>query len=548
EGEPAPKKPTRKKHDDSTIVFNVGDRVRLAAARTSDTGSVLELVLVKGVPRARVLWDADNTEQFVDTAKLAVVETGMLAAIDRASSPLFDDDAGDSGRAAPVKFTDLCLKCGLAKHAGKCASSKKPATTTQAEAVAPAPHEALKILGYRRHPVAAVYPMMEGQAFEEFADLVQAHGLQDEIELIEVDGETWILDGSNRALACERRNVTPRFELYKGKTDLESLKLYSALKNGAGRRHLDPSIRAMIASDLAELGQGDRADRQTGQSTGLTQAEAGKKFGVSEKSVRRARVVKTKGTPKVNAAVMKGKLSVEAAEQVTKLSPKEQDAIADEALAKAEGRAVRSGRVRSLVKQQEKRDTVRKINEGRVLPPPLGPFGVIYGDYPWKYDNSDQHEGSRGHMGYPPMDFDEIIAHAREMRSRAAKDCVIALWVTNLYIPKIGAVIEAYGAEHRTMLTWPKPRAGVGTWPRGQTEHLVIASIGEPVHTLNELSTLLPAFAPYIDRAHSSKPTEVADLLTKHCSGPFLELFARAPREGWTVWGAESQKFASEAA
>lgn len=37
-------------------------------------------------------------------------------------------------------------------------------------------------------------------------------------------------------------------------------------------------------------------------------------------------------------------------------------------------------------------------------------------------------------------------------------------------------------------------------------------------------------------------------MLAKHCGGPFLELFAREEREGWTPWGAEVDKFSSEAA
>lgn len=442
---------------------------------------------------------------------------------------------------APVKFTDLCLKCGLAKHAGKCAQPAKVAAPT------PAPSSGPKILGYRRHPVAAAYPLLDGAAFEEFADLIEGSGLRDDIVLVEVDGETWILDGSNRALACERRKVEPRFMFYTGPKDIESLKSYSIDKNGAGRRHLDPSIRAMIASELADLGPGKPHQRQPGRASGLTQGEAGKKLGVSDRLVRRARVVRENGTTKIKEAVMRGKMAVEAAERASKLPANEQDEIADEALAKKDGSApLRTGRVSSLVKQKEKRATVRKINEGRVMPMPLGPFGVIYGDYPWLFENSDQHEGSRGHMGYPPMSLDEIIAHARETRSRAAENCILALWTTNWHIIKqMPQVLDAYGADHRTVITWPKEKAGVGTWPRGKTEHLVIASIGEPVHTLNELTTLLESYAL---REHSRKPDEVAELLLKHCSGPHLELFGRDQRQGWIVWGAEDRKFASEAA
>lgn len=76
----------------------------------------------------------------------------------------------------------------------------------------------------------------------------------------------------------------------------------------------------------------------------------------------------------------------------------------------------------------------------------------------------------------------------------------------------------------------------------------VTAHIGSPVHTLNEVSTLLASYKPEHPGEHSSKPAEVAELLRKHCAGPFLELFGRGPRDGWTVWGAEVDKFAAEAA
>ncbi len=403
-----------------------------------------------------------------------------------------------------------------------------------------------RILGMRRHPAAALFPLLEGEELAAFVERMRP-GQRDPIVRVTVGGETFILDGSNRGVACEILGLTPKFVDYEGSKDMDSLVAYSIDKNGDGRRHLDPSIRAMIVVESVKLlPRGNPGE--TGRSAGLTQAEAGKKLGVSERLVRRAAVVQSQGSAKLKDAVMKGKLAVDAAEKVARLPKDKQDKIADEALAKKSGQ-MKAGRVIALAKQEEKRAIVRKINEQRVAPMPAGPFGVIYGDYPWLYENSDQHEGSRGHMGYPPMTLDQILAHAREASKRAAKDCVLALWVTNAHvIDNIGKVIAAYGATHHTMWTWPKPKAGVGTWGRGQTEHLVIASIGNPVHTLNEVSTLLQPYQPERPGEHSSKPQEVAQILTTHCAGPHLELFARDSREGWATWGAEVDKFASEAA
>jgi N6-adenosine-specific RNA methylase IME4 len=40
---------------------------------------------------------------------------------------------------------------------------------------------------------------------------------------------------------------------------------------------------------------------------------------------------------------------------------------------------------------------------------------------------------------------------------------------------------------------------------------------------------------------HSRKPTQIYDVIEQCSPAPYLELFARAPRPGWTVWGDEAE-------
>ena len=47
-------------------------------------------------------------------------------------------------------------------------------------------------------------------------------------------------------------------------------------------------------------------------------------------------------------------------------------------------------------------------------------------------------------------------------------------------------------------------------------------------------------------REHSRKPAAVHELCETLFDGPYLELFARAPRAGWTVWGNQTDRFAKE--
>jgi hypothetical protein len=164
-----------------------------------------------------------------------------------------------------------------------------------------------------------------------------------------------------------------------GPGDLDSLIAFVNDKNDR-RRHNTPSIRAMAAAAQGRLPRGNPG--KTGRSAGLkTQAERGKAARVSERLVRKAETVHDKGTAKLNEAVLTGKMAVDAAELVAKLPAEKQDELAEEALAKKEGE-MRSGRVRSLVRQEERRAVVRKINEQKLPPMPIGPFGVLLWDPP----------------------------------------------------------------------------------------------------------------------------------------------------------------------
>ncbi|HET7714112.1 MAG TPA: MT-A70 family methyltransferase, partial [Bauldia sp.] len=43
-------------------------------------------------------------------------------------------------------------------------------------------------------------------------------------------------------------------------------------------------------------------------------------------------------------------------------------------------------------------------------------------------------------------------------------------------------------------------------------------------------------------REHSRKPDEQYEIIEKCSPGPYLELFARGTRPGWTAWGRQAEK------
>jgi N6-adenosine-specific RNA methylase IME4 len=44
-------------------------------------------------------------------------------------------------------------------------------------------------------------------------------------------------------------------------------------------------------------------------------------------------------------------------------------------------------------------------------------------------------------------------------------------------------------------------------------------------------------------REHSRKPDEQYNIIESCSWGPRIELFARGPREGWFVWGDQSEEY-----
>src|SRR5262245_60971158 len=60
---------------------------------------------------------------------------------------------------------------------------------------------------------------------------------------------------------------------------------------------------------------------------------------------------------------------------------------------------------------------------------------------------------------------------------------ILWLWTTNYYLRHAYTVLDAWGYEAKTILTWAKDRFGNGDWLRSRTEHCLLAVRGKPVVT-----------------------------------------------------------------
>lgn len=154
---------------------------------------------------------------------------------------------------------------------------------------------------YEYHPFSDIWPLLEGEAFEDFATDIAANGLQLPILLY----QDKILDGRNRDRACIEAGVEPRYEQANARNDAEAIKLVLSLNNK--RRHLTINqigIAAARATDLKSSGGPTRSEDL------VSVSDAAKAAGISEPTVKRARAILKYADKDTIAKVERGELSI----------------------------------------------------------------------------------------------------------------------------------------------------------------------------------------------------------------------------------------------
>jgi N6-adenosine-specific RNA methylase IME4 len=128
----------------------------------------------------------------------------------------------------------------------------------------------------------------------------------------------------------------------------------------------------------------------------------------------------------------------------------------------------------------------------------------------------------------------------------SAETAHLYLWVPNAMLPEGLAVMRAWGFQYKGNIIWHKIRKdgepdgrGVGFYFRNVTEMLLFGVRGKNARTLAAGRSQVN-FIKTRKREHSRKPDEQYLIIEKCSRGPFLELFARGTRKGWTTWGDQA--------
>lgn len=187
--------------------------------------------------------------------------------------------------------------------------------------------------------------------------------------------------------------------------------------------------------------------------------------------------------------------------------------------------------------------------------------GVIYADPPWKYElYSEKGEGKSPQKHYDCMDLDELKAMRDSVLFATAEDAVCVMWTTFAFLDQALELLGYWGFKYKTGGPWIKRTRnlknafGTGYMLRSSAEIFLIGTIGRPKiknrSTRNLLMTgdaikegIGSIVVDAAMREHSRKPDQMISMIEGLFDGPYLEMFARTSRAGWSCWGNETDKF-----
>lgn len=405
------------------------------------------------------------------------------------------------------------------------------------------------------HPLATIFPPIEGDDFSRLVEDIRAHGIVDTIVLL----DDQVLEGRNRYRALQRlvetgevlgdgwghragQNLTEDaleadniwFKPFNPDVDGDALAF--VISKNLVRRHLNESQRAMVGAKLANLGHGQK---KADTPIGVSQDDAAKMLNVGHRTVQRAAEVQQQGAPELTKAVERGHLAVSTAADIAKLPHDEQRALIESADPKILRAVIKEKRAEIQAEKRERRDERERDLAEKQQALPDKRYGVILADPEWRFEPYSRDSGmDRAADNHYPTSLTEVIA-SRPVAQIAAGDCALFLWATAPMLPDALRVMEAWGFTYRSQVIWGKDRLGTGYWFRNKHELLLLGVRGNvpaPAQGLQWDSLIQAAVS-----AHSAKPDRFYELIEAYFPNlPKIELNARRVRPGWDAWGLEA--------
>lgn len=194
------------------------------------------------------------------------------------------------------------------------------------------------------------------------------------------------------------------------------------------------------------------------------------------------------------------------------------------------------------------------------------PFRTVLLDPPWKESGGGRiQRGAQRH--YPLMsvgEIEELLESSGMIFGRMAEHAHCYLCVTDNFLQDGLRLMDYLSFRYVRTFVWAKTkelvpegdepedetdlRYGIGQYARGAHELILfgVSGKGQDPSVITDARNIPSVFfAPTPrgadgKRIHSRKPDKLYNLIERRSKGPYLEMFARVARPGWTLWGNEA--------
>ena len=387
-------------------------------------------------------------------------------------------------------------------------------------------------------PCCEAFPSMQHDEFLALKESIKRNGQQESI----VIWNDRIVDGRHRLKACQELGLEPKVK----RLSCDYAQAVSmAFAANVNRRQLGTGQLALLAAQLATRKPGQTKAAKHVEAV-LSQTEAAALFGVSRDAVQKAcRLVLGNNTTLLNA-VHTGSMTlneayVSASTGKTGLRAKttEEERKALRMAAAVKERLSKESRSLRLVKQA--------ATSAKNLALPTGArHSIVLADPPWDYGMAADRSDSRviPHKHYPTMTVAAICEMGVE--EITADDSMLFMWCPASLLPDGLKVMAAWGFDYSTNWIWHKSGGKLNCGGGTATIHhelLLVGKRGVGLVITDKKARESSVFSAPVT-VHSAKPTVVHERLEAlYPAVSRIELFSRAQRKGWAMFGNQSNDF-----
>lgn len=168
-------------------------------------------------------------------------------------------------------------------------------------------------------------------------------------------------------------------------------------------------------------------------------------------------------------------------------------------------------------------------------------YKTIYADPPWLETGGGRIK--RGADRHYELMKTSAIMELPVRRLTDPEGCHCYLWATNNHLKDAFSVLDAWGFQYITLITWQKDKTGLGQYFRGKTEHCLFGTTDKKLPYRIVDGKRQQGVTGFTEprREHSRKPEIMRKMIETVSYGPRIELFAREERPGWDCWGLDVQ-------